>query len=123
MVTRHCVRSLHSSMSESTAKMRYQQFPDEETCHALSEMKAYYAATGTTPMQVFKDIDVANKGALTYWDFYKGFKNKGFRFEQKVAEKLMALLDRDGAGTVRPPMIAPCPQQPSAVPQGAHGLQ
>jgi len=82
--------------------MRYQQFPDEETCHALSEMKAYYAAIGTTPIQVFKNIDVANKGALTYWDFYKGFKNKGFKFEQKVAEKLMALLDREGAGTVRP---------------------
>ena len=89
-------------MIDPTAKMRYQQFPDEETCHALSEMKAYYAAIGTTPIQVFKNIDVNNKGALTYWDFYKGFKNKGFKFEQKVAEKLMALLDRESAGAVRP---------------------
>mgnify|MGYP006953087545 CR=1 FL=1 len=35
-------------------KMRYQQFPDEETCHSLAEMKAYYAEIGTTPVQVFK---------------------------------------------------------------------
>ena len=35
-------------------KMRYQQFPDEETCKALAEMKAYYTEAGTTPTQVFK---------------------------------------------------------------------
>jgi len=88
-----------SSAAAGTA-MRYHQFPDEETCAALTEMRAYYTESGTTPTQVFKDIDEKNAGSLTYWDFYKGFKTKGYKFDQRVAEKLMALLDRDGVGRV-----------------------
>lgn len=36
----------------------------------------------------FQDIDISNTGSLTYWDFYKGFKNKGWKFDQRVSSFL-----------------------------------
>jgi hypothetical protein len=45
---------MSASPSAKDTKMRYQQFPDEETCLALAEMRAYYIESGTTPTQVFK---------------------------------------------------------------------
>jgi Ca2+-binding EF-hand superfamily protein len=66
----------------------------------LSEMRQQYTEAGSSPVQVFRDIDEAGTGTLTYWEFYKGFKTKGFKIEQRIAEKLMAVLDRTGSGKV-----------------------
>ena len=63
-------------------------------------MQEYFANRGTTPMRVFQDIDEADAGKLSYWAFYKGFKSKGFKLDQKIAEKLMQLLDQNSTGTV-----------------------
>ena len=79
----------------------YAMFPDEETSQALQEMLDYFTDTGTSPVQVFKDLDNNEPtGRLSYWDFYKGFKNKGFKLDPKLAEKLMKLLDQDQSGLV-----------------------
>ena len=81
-------------------KAVYSVFPDESTSRGLEDMRRYFADMGTTPLQVFKDLDEAETGRLSYWEFYKGFKKKGFKLEQQIAEKLMKLLDETGSGGV-----------------------
>ena len=63
-------------------------------------MKEHFKQEGKTPTEIFQELDEDGSGTLTYWEFYKGLKKKGFKIDQGVAEKLMKKLDVDGDGDV-----------------------
>ena len=61
---------------------------------------SFFRGAAVSPAVVCRsqDIDEKNEGSLTYWDFYKGFKNKGYKFDQRVGgQTMVARCAVDGA--------------------------